>query len=424
MFLEPELTIVILAKEEKDNLVQLIPELKKTLDSLALRYEILIVDGNSSDGTIPAMERLGCKAVPQKQKGYGSALIQAIDLAKGGYILTMDADFSHDPQFVHHLWAKRAQGDLIVASRYVDGGKAEMPFVRLVLSRILNAVFSRVLSLPLRDISSGFRLYSRSVLQDIFPLHSKDFDILQEALIKTFCHGWKVLEVPFSYRPRHKGRSKAKILSFGIAYLRTLRRMWQLRNSAFSCDYDSRAYSSRIPLQRYWQRKRYSIVMGYISQHTRILDVGCGSSKIIQSLPAAVALDIDLKKLRYLKTTNPFVLRGSLAALPFSDGKFSAVICSEVIEHISKDPRIFGELKRVLSPGGELIIGTPDYASLWWRIFEWGYGKVLPMAYAEQHISHYTGSELEGILQSLGFDILDRKYIAGSEMIFKARRQL
>jgi len=164
--------------------------------------------------------------------------------------------------------------------------------------------------------------------------------------------------------------------------------------------------------------------MGYISQHTRILDVGCGSSKIIQSLPAAVALDIDLKKLRYLKATNPFVLKGSLAALPFDDGRFSTVICSEVIEHISKDPRIFEELKRVLSPGGELIIGTPDYASLWWRIFEWGYSKVLPMAYAEQHISHYTGKELEGILQGLGFIILDKKYIAGSEMIFKARKQL
>src|SRR5262249_38180540 len=150
--------------------------------------------------------------------------------------------------------------DLLIASRYVRGGRAVMPRFRYVMSRILNISFPRVLSLPIRDMSSGFRLYRREVLRDI-AIKGRDFDALQELLLSAYANGWSVQEVPFAYQPRGAGRSKASLLRFARSYLRTLGRMWSTRNSIECADYDERAYDSRIPLQRWWQRWRYHIIL-------------------------------------------------------------------------------------------------------------------------------------------------------------------
>ncbi len=418
-----DLSIIILTMNERDNLVHLIPELHKCVDSLKVSYEILILDGNSSDGTPEVAKDLGCRVVMQTKNGYGNALRQAFQEAKGNYLITIDADYSHDPEFIHHLWAKRASADMIIASRYAEGGKAEMPLTRLILSKILNKVYGSILSLPYRDISSGFRIYCRNALDEALEkLSSVDFDILEEILIRLHCDGRQILEIPFLYRSRLHGKSNAKIVSFGLSYLKTLRKMWLLRNSPYSCDYDSRAYQSLIPLQRYWNRKRYRIISDFIKDHRKILDIGCGSSKIIQSLPAAVALDINLRKLRYLKSSNPLLIRGDLNYLPFKDNIFSTIICSEVIEHIPKTEKIFLELVRVLKEDGELIIGTPDYSTLTWRFIEWWYYKIFPLGYVEQHISHYTRVELDDLFKKFGFKIIDYKYIGGAELIYQVKK--
>src|SRR5207253_88977 len=81
---------------------------------------------------------------------------------------------------------------------------------------------------------------------------------------------------------------------------------------------------------------------------------------------------------------------GSIFELPFKDASFDCVICSEVIEHVPADEKVFSELLRVLEPGGRLILGTPDYDRWRWRALEWVYGKVSPGGYADEHITHYS----------------------------------
>lgn len=198
--------------------------------------------------------------------------------------------------------------------------------------------------------------------------------------------------------------------------------MWLLRNSIESADYDDRAFNSRIPLQRYWQRKRFRIVLGYLESDRRTIDIGCGSSRIIQNLPNAVAVDVSLPKLRYLKPTNPWRVQASTFSLPFRSGTFDQCILSQVLEHIPHRHLVFEELNRVLRPGGILVIGTPDYGRIWWTMIEFCYKNMLPNAYGDEHITQYTRESLSKHLILHGFEILEYDYIAGGELIMKAKK--
>ena len=230
----PDITIVIPSWNEKDNLELLLPQLHETLAVLNLRYEVLVVDAGSSDGTAEAAVRLHARVVLQEQRGYGGALIAGFAASAAPFIVTMDADLSHRPVFIHELWKRRSEAEVLVASRYIPGGRSEVSGLRSLLSRILNLVYRHVLSLPIRDLSSGFRMYRRETVAHL-NLRSRDFDVLEEILITLYNQGGRVLEIPFHYMPRGSGRSHAKLIKFGWAYLKTLLRMWRLRHSGARC---------------------------------------------------------------------------------------------------------------------------------------------------------------------------------------------
>jgi dolichol-phosphate mannosyltransferase len=425
-FPSPELAIVIPAWNERENLELLLPALRETLDGQRVSWEIIVADGGSSDGTAEAAVRRGARVVRQQMRGYGGALLAGFAATSASWVITMDADCSHRPIFIEELWRHRGEAEVLIASRYVAGGRADMGVFRRLLSHLLNRTYARALSLDIRDLSSGYRMYRREILQNL-SLIARDFDVLEEILIRVYAQGWRIREVPFHYSARGSGRSHAHLFAFGWAFLKTLLRMWRLRNSVASMDYDHRAFDSPIPLQRYWQRARHRIVLGFVKaagpRHRRaVLDIGCGSGRIIQDLPDAVGMDILLPKLRFLRDRHRHLVQGTVFALPFPDEQFDAVICSEVIEHIPDQPQVFQELTRVLRPGGTLILGTPDYGRKLWWILEWIYEKVLPGAYAHEHITHYTRASLIQRMLAHGFTIRNLQYVGFCEMIFQARK--
>jgi len=416
-----DLAIVIPAIDERENLELLIPGLWDVLGSIGVKAEIVVVDGGSSDGTERAAESRGARVVRQTEPGYGAALLTGFAATTAPYIVTMDADLSHRPSFIAEMWRSRDKAHVLIGSRYVPGGKAEMSALRRALSKILNVTYARVLSLPLKDLSSGFRMY-RAAAVKCLDVKSRDFDALEEILIKIYTEGWSIAELPFRYMSRGSGRSYSKLLKFGVAYLKTLVRMWQLRNSVESADYDYRAFNSPIWLQRYWQRKRHEIILDFTGDSQSVLDIGCGSSRIILDLKEAVGMDILYRKLRWLKPNHEMLVNGSTFALPFKNESFEVIINSEVIEHVPEDPEILNEMWRVLRPEGTMILGTPDYDRWSWVALEWIYGKILPGAYAHEHITHYTRKSLAALIRARGFEVLDCQYVGFSEMIFKARK--
>jgi dolichol-phosphate mannosyltransferase len=419
----PELAVIIPALNERENLEILLPALREEIAQIGIPAEIVVVDGGSHDGTSETAERRGARVVSQQERGYGGALLAGFAATAAPYLLTMDADLSHRPVFLHDLWRRRDEAEVLIASRYIAGGRADMGRFRKVLSHILNRTYSRALSLPLRDLSSGFRMYRRAVLAGLM-IRARDFDALEEILIRVHAEGWRILEVPFHYMARGSGRSHARLFKFGWAFLKTLGRMWRLRNSVAAADYDWRAFDSPIWLQRYWQRARHRIVLGFLDRRDGVLDIGCGSSRIIVDLPDAVGLDILQNKLRWLRFHHRKLVRGSCDRLPFRDGSFATLINSEVIEHVPDVPELWTEMWRVLRPGGILILGTPDYDRWLWWVLEWIYGKVLPDAYAHEHITHFTGKDLAARLRAGGYEIVECRYVGFCEMIFKARKPL
>jgi dolichol-phosphate mannosyltransferase len=227
----PDIAVVIPVLNERKNLELLLPSLRAVTDGLELVAEIIVVDGGSADGSRLAAEQLGARVVTQQERGYGGALLTGFAAARAPFVVTMDADLSHQPIFLEDFWRQRGDADLLIASRYVPGGSAEMGALRRVLSLVLNRTYSRVLALPLHDVSSGFRMYHRDVLETL-DLRARDFDALEEILVKVYVSGGRISEVPFHYQARQSGKSHAKLIRFGWAFSRTLLRMWRMRYSA------------------------------------------------------------------------------------------------------------------------------------------------------------------------------------------------
>lgn len=227
----PDIAVVIPVLNEQENLELLLPSLRQVIDELGLAAEILVVDGGSTDGSQRVAEQHGARVIPQQERGFGGALLAGFAASTAPFVVTMDADLSHQPLFLKDLWRERGEAELVIASRFVEGGKADMGPVRHLSSYLLNRTYSRVLGLPLRDLSSGFRMYRRNILTSL-DLQARDFDAQAEILMKLHVQGYRIKEVPFHYRVRNSGRSHARLLGFGWAFAKTLFRMWRLKNSA------------------------------------------------------------------------------------------------------------------------------------------------------------------------------------------------
>lgn len=413
--------IVIPARNEAGNLETLLPQIRNVAGSFDQDISIHVVDGHSTDGSRDVARRHGVDVIEQRGTGYGGAIRTALQDIRADWIVTLDADCSHPPATLKSLMASIGSAEIVIASRYVEQGYARMPAGRKFLSIVLNRTLRTVFSLSVYDMSSGYRAYHRESVAAL-PIEMESFAFLPEVLVKAHTRGYRILEIPFHYRYRTEGRSKARVLAFGLQYLKLMARLWPYRNSIASADYDTRAFYGRIPLQRWWQRRRYDILTEMVGGSLSILDVGCGSGQILNALPQIVGMDPQLNKLMFMRAPGRLLLRGSIFEIPFADHSFETVISSQVIEHLPKSDAVFDELVRCLAPGGTLVLGTVDYGGWQWPLIERIYGFVHRGGYADEHITHYTRQSLIDEMSRRDLEIEEVKYIAKAEIVVKARK--
>jgi dolichol-phosphate mannosyltransferase len=207
------LTLVV-TYNEAANISRLIPEILRYLPTTS----VLVVDDNSPDGTSNAVRALGerdprvsviCRT---NERGYGSAMIAGIQHAiQNGYecILTLDADFSHDPADLPRLLQGLTDADVAVGSRYVGGVRVlNWEVRRLLLSLGANAYVRFLSGLACVDCTSGFRGYRASVLERarLGEIRTTGYAFLPELLFNL--NGARVAEVPICYTERRLGESK------------------------------------------------------------------------------------------------------------------------------------------------------------------------------------------------------------------------
>ncbi|MBK9168769.1 MAG: glycosyltransferase [Bryobacterales bacterium] len=412
-----DLSIVIPVLNEERNIGPLIEALWEVVRGLEIPAEIVVVDGGSKDRTWAAAERAGARCLLQQRAGYAGALQDGLNAARGRYVATLDGDLSHPAALLAEMWKLRHRADIVVASRFVAGGSSRAPVTRHVLSRVLNGVFSWTLSLPVRDLSSGYRLYRRCVLaRDAY--RSWNFSILQEILVVAYCDGYSIHEVPLEYRERASGTSHVSVVRFAASYLPTLYRLWKLRNLTRTADCEYRAYSSRHLLQRYWIRKRLSLIARFVDGGQSVLDVGSGSNYLAATRREFVSVEPEPAKVRFLSRRGAKVVEGSAEALPFPDGSFDRVILSHVLPCVEHPTGILQEVHRILENGGRAVVCVPDANRFAWRMVRVFYDR-LPNVRASGVRPHrrFSRAEVVDLLESHGFRERECRYVCGAEAV-------
>ncbi len=206
----------------------------RTVFELDVPFHILIVDDGSPDGTADIVKSLqtefpGLLHIEERsgKQGLGTAYIHGFKWAlkrEYEYIFEMDADFSHNPKDLIRLRAACAEqnGDMSIGSRYCKGGKVEdWPLGRWMMSYFASFYVRTILWMNIKDTTAGFKCYTRGVLERI------DLDAIQfvgyafqiEMKYTAYKHGFKIIEVPITFKDRELGQSKMSMSIFKEAFV-------------------------------------------------------------------------------------------------------------------------------------------------------------------------------------------------------------
>lgn len=206
------LSLIVPTYNESENIRELVNRLETALNSTG--FELIIVDDNSLDGTDQIVRELNdeygnIKFLQRSGKlGLSSAVLHGFRSADTDILVVMDADMQHPPEILPKMYSKFIEGyDLVVASRYVDGGKVEGWTIRRMLVSKVATFLAHVLSPKTRhveDVMSGCFMVRRSAIEGI-NLNPIGFKILLEILSK--CELDLIAEVPYTFKNRRNGES-------------------------------------------------------------------------------------------------------------------------------------------------------------------------------------------------------------------------
>ena len=219
--LHSDIGIILPTYCEADNVGRLIPE----LESLDLDTSILVIDDSSPDGTADLIRELQKQynnillLVRRSKSGLGTAITDGFKVFLSlknppEYIITMDADYSHNPKEISKLLTPVRQGcDLVVGSRYrVGGGAIGWGISRFAISKIANFITKLRVDADVSDYTSGMRCYSTRLVKGMInDLHSQTYEIQIETIRQANVRGYKIKDVPIVFVNRKKGKSKLSI---------------------------------------------------------------------------------------------------------------------------------------------------------------------------------------------------------------------
>lgn len=225
--------IAVPTYNERENVGPLV----SALFQIVPEADVILIDDNSQDGTVTIAKQLFGSdprfsvLARTGPRSFGRSLSDAYHIAVDrGYarLVQMDADFSHDPKMVRPLIDASRDADLVIGSRYCEGGRTvNWPWRRELLSRFANRYVSLITGLDVGDSTAGFRCWARRALESLLRagVDSDGYAFQVEAVFRTKQAGLRIVEIPITFTDRRAGQSKMS----GQVILESMVKPWALR---------------------------------------------------------------------------------------------------------------------------------------------------------------------------------------------------
>jgi glycosyltransferase involved in cell wall biosynthesis len=213
-------SIVIPTLNEAGNILEAVTTIHEELD---YPKEIIVVDGNSTDGTQEIVKRTQfCRLIIEPRRGYGLALKTGMQNAKGNVIVMVDGDGTYEVKHIGRMLDKMVQddADMVLATRMYDPNKA-MGFFNFVGNKIITFCFDFLYSQYLSDTQSGFRAISHQAIDNV-KLNEGDMAYATEMLIKFTKKGYRMVEIKSTYKTRKYGKPKLRKFKSAIEIFTTM----------------------------------------------------------------------------------------------------------------------------------------------------------------------------------------------------------
>lgn len=406
--------IIIPTRNEQESIVALLEQI------LPYGYEVVICD-DSDDDTPVIAQKMGARVVKGRRLGLAQAVLDGIDATTSDCFIVMDADGQHPSLKIPEIVEQLKCHDLVVVTKHAKEAEASLSAWRKLQSNLGVWLSELVVPVPVSDPMTGFFGMRRKCLDGVprgeysddgtkmIGLEGIGFKIGLELFAKA---RWvSHAEVPMSFARRQAGKSKGTAHSLH-------RHLWRLYKNSLN-------YTVELPKgseeyyafyegsegQRKWKQSIALLLKDITKQlqPKNLLDVGCGSSPNINLMAGQkkVGIDINAKAIEYIKEhSDATFMEGSILDIPLPDSSFDVVTCIEVLEHLypNEIDRAMTELVRVLQHEGHLILATPNYASLRWRLIEGVQKVVQPGAWTSGHHTQFTKESLIALCQKHGLD--------------------
>jgi len=229
------ISIVVPVYNEAANIQPYLRDLEAVLTE---PHETLIVYDFPADTTLPAVAAMDppCPNVRLVHNTLGKGVLNALkagfQASQGDVVVVMMADRSDEPKDVAEMARLiRAGADVVAGSRYMrGGGQVGGPLVKRTLSRLAGVSLHWLAGLPTHDATNNFRAYSQRVIREIPVESTASFVVAMELTVKAHWRGWRIAEVPTTWRDRTAGESRFKLFAWMPAYLHwyllAMRRAW------------------------------------------------------------------------------------------------------------------------------------------------------------------------------------------------------
>lgn len=216
-----KLSIIVLARNEEKNIAKVIEEINTKIKK---QFEIVVVD-DSTDRTPAIVKELSSThnnvlLAPQIKKGITNAFITGLENISGDAIVVLVGDLSDEIQDINEMWNKIEEGyDIVCASRHMPGGKkVGGNFFQNLFSYFVGKSLNILLNIPTCDVSNSFKMYRKEVF-DYITLEESGFSIAMQIILKAFFQGYRIAEIPTTWRNRVSGRSNFSFLRQAKHYL-------------------------------------------------------------------------------------------------------------------------------------------------------------------------------------------------------------